>query len=230
MGFAEYPLAKQKSQAWHDQRLGRFTASEVWKLFTEPRSKEAKARGELSETTKSYILEKVAEDLTGIAREVSAKALDWGNDNEQAAIDYFAMITGCEVKPASFVPFSIMSGGSPDGYIDEDTILEIKCPFDSGIQLQYFMLQDQADLKAEFPEYYYQCQANLLFTKREKCAFATYDPRMSEDHLKMKIILITTDVEDQNRIVEKLMAAQKYKETVMKLFIPEKLIKSTLIP
>jgi hypothetical protein len=220
-GFAEYPLAAQKSRAWHDQRLGRFTASEIWKLFTEPRSKEAKARSELSETTKAYILEKVAEELTGQHKEISAKSLDWGNDNEEAAKDYFSNLTGCEVKPASFVPFSVMSGGSPDGYIDETAILEIKCPFDSSIQLQYFMLKDQADLKAEFPEYYFQCQANLLFTKRDKAVFATYDPRMQDDNMKMKLLVITPDYDDQRKIVEKLLAAQKFKEQVILQFRPE---------
>jgi hypothetical protein len=217
-GFAEYPLSLQKTQAWHDQRLGRFTASEVWKLFTQPRSKDAKANGELSETTKSYIMEKVAEELTGQAKEISAKSLDWGNDNEEAAKKYFTELTGIEVKPASFVPFSIMSGGSPDGYIEEDSLLEIKCPFDSVVQLKYLSLKDQESLKQDFPENYWQCQANMLFAKKNKCVLAAYDPRMTEEKLKMKILVLTPDLGDQKRIVEKLLAAQNYKETILKQF------------
>ena len=58
--------SSQRSQAWFNARVGKFTSSEIYKLMTQPQTKAARENGELSETTKSYIMSKVAEEMTGI--------------------------------------------------------------------------------------------------------------------------------------------------------------------
>jgi len=58
--------AEQRSPEWYAARLGVFTSSEIYRLMTKP-----KLKGEvLSDGAKTYILEKVAESLTGIREEV----------------------------------------------------------------------------------------------------------------------------------------------------------------
>ena len=58
-------LADQSTDMWDKVRLGKFTASTMFKLMSEPKSKEAKEAGELSEGAKTHVIEKVAEDKTG---------------------------------------------------------------------------------------------------------------------------------------------------------------------
>ena len=73
---------------WMKKRAGSFTSSQIGKLFTEPRSKEDKASGKLSETAKTYIMDKVSELLTGTIRNTyTTPEMQWGLDNESKAID-----------------------------------------------------------------------------------------------------------------------------------------------
>ena len=75
---------------WEAQRIGKFTASEIHKLMGTPRKK-----GEvLSETAKSFVIEKAAEILTGQKRPVWGAALDWGVEHEQEAFIHFNSIVG----------------------------------------------------------------------------------------------------------------------------------------
>ena len=81
--------AEQRSEGWHNARLGMFTSSEIYKLMTKPKLKSEV----LSEGAKTYILEKVAESLTGIREEVpTTKAMQWGIDNEPLAKRHLARL------------------------------------------------------------------------------------------------------------------------------------------
>jgi len=144
--------ATQRSDAWRDVRAGRFTASEIFKLMGDPRSKEARAAGEWSETATTYILTKVAEELTGQVHQASnAFPLVYGTDMEPQAKEYFTTVTGKEIKFAGFKLFTDHSGGSPDGYVDDDAILEIKCPFNSANQINYLRLKTETVQANRFP-------------------------------------------------------------------------------
>jgi len=79
------------------------------------------------------------------------------------------------------------------------------------------MLTDQWDLKREFPEYYWQCMANMLFTDTDLCDFVTYDHRMIEEKHKISHIEIKVIPEDIDRIILKLESAIKEKLSLLKL-------------
>lgn len=209
--------AEQRSEAWRDVRAGRFTASEIFKLMTDPRSKEAREKGEWSDGAMTYILTKVAEDLTGQVHQASnAYPMVYGTDMEPLAKEYFTLITGKEVKFAGFKTFTEHAGGSPDGYVDEDAIIEIKCPFNSANQINYLRLKSQTDLFVEFPEYWWQCQANMAFNRLTKCYFVTYDPRFKDDNHKLKILELQSDVNDQERMLARLDKAIETKLDIIK--------------
>lgn len=197
---------EQGSEEWDRIRIGRFTSSEMWKLLTNPRTKEAKESGKLSETALTYINVKVAETLTGHQKMQSyAYPLVFGKEQEPIAIEAFCKKTGFTHEPIGFVPFGTHSGGSPDGVINGTDIIEVKSPWAIETQLDYLMLTDQWDLKRLKPEYYWQCMSNLLFSMKEKCHFVAWDDRYPEGKKIVHIIIkpISEDFEQITSVIEK---------------------------
>jgi hypothetical protein len=211
-------VSDQGSDGWNQARVGRFTSSEIFKLMTDPRSKADKEAGKLSEGALTYVKIKVAETLTGQPKAESyAYPLVYGKELEPQAIEAFIKKTGCSYEPATFVPFGDHSGGSPDGYINETDGLEVKCPFQSENQVEYLMLTDQWDLKRNFPNYYWQCMSNLLFTQKEQWHFVTYDPRMTNEKHRLHHLIIKPISEDFDLICKKLELAVKEKLQLLQL-------------
>lgn len=210
-------VSDQGSDGWNLARVGRFTASEMYKLMTEPKTKEAREAGKLSEGAMTYVQQKVAEILTGQPKSESyAFPLVYGKELEPQAVEYFIKKTGFSYEPAMFVPFGDHSGGSPDGYINETDLLEIKCPFQSENMVDYLLLTDQWDIKRNHPNHYWQCMSNLLFTEKEQLHFVAYDPRMENEKHRMVHIVIKPISEDFDRIAKKLEQAVKEKLSLLK--------------
>lgn len=208
----------QGSDAWIDSRLGRFTASEMYKLMTEPRSKADKEAGKLSEGAMTYVMIKVSEVLTGNRKEDRySPDKEWGKEIEPIAKDYFTSQTGLVWEPAGFFPFGDHAGCSPDGYLGEDEGLEVKCPSQSENHVNHLLLTDQYDLKRECPDYYWQIMSSLLFTGRKQWHFVSFDPRMQVEKLKMQHIVVKPVSEDLDLLVSKLEKAIKEKLSLIKL-------------
>lgn len=203
---------EQGTPEWDTIRVGRFTASEIWRLMVDPKSNADKEAGKLSETAQTYIAEKAAEVMTGMVKQQGyAFPLVWGKEKEFEAKEFFIQSTGLLYEPCGFFPYTDHAGGSPDGLIGDDAILEIKCPYDSAKQLDYLTLTDQFDLLRNFREIYWQVQANMLFTGRKLAHLGTYDPRMIDDKHKLMRLEITANEKDQDKIIEKIKLAVKEK-------------------
>lgn len=230
--------SEQGSDMWHNIRAGRFTSSEIHRLM-KPGSRdmtpeELAARpkaGKGSSTKKTfdynaiaddtwtYIYEKVAETLTGEPKgEIFSHATAYGDTWEPFAAEYLTQKFGWEYEIVAFVPYTDHAGGSPDRKIlNEPKGVEIKCPFNPKNQVDYLMFTDQWDLKRMKPEYYWQCQANLLFTGWELMHFCSFDPRMKENKHKLVHIEVKPNEEDQNALIKKLEIAIKEKLALLKL-------------
>lgn len=228
--------SEQGSESWFDIRAGRFTSSEIHRLLksgTRPMTAEELAKrpksgpGSSAKLTEdpntfstdgyTYIDEKVAEILTGQC-EVTAwsHATQWGDDWEPVAAEFYAAKFLCEFEIIAFQPFGDHAGGSPDRKIKGTKRgLEIKCPHRSKNQVNYLKLFDQYDLKRSNPDYFYQCQANLLFMDWETIDFCTYDPRMKDDKHKLSRVEITPIAAEQDLICAKLEAAVKEKLLIL---------------
>lgn len=165
-----HEIPKQGSEAWLKERLGRFTSSEFHKLLV-------KGKGEVfGKTAVSYILEKVAERLTNTCVGFEGnKYTEWGSEHEAEAVSVYEQRQGVKVDVAPFIPLGTNAGGSPDGFVGSDGIIEVKCPFNQVNHLKYFLEN------AQIPkEYAIQIQGNLMATGRKWCDFISYDPRMHE--------------------------------------------------
>jgi len=169
----------QSEDKWLEARGTRFTASEIHKLMGASRS-----GSPLSKTAETYIYEKAAEILTGERKMAFGVALDWGKEQEPNAFHTFSQLDFQEWtyyggENYVFIPYGDNSGYSPDG-LSDNAILEIKCPFNSGIHLKNFNIYDADGLKDIHSEYYWQMQMGMLATNLDKGYFVSYDSRMPQ--------------------------------------------------
>jgi hypothetical protein len=209
----------QGSEGWEELRLGRFTASEIYKLMTEPRNKVDKDAGKLSDGAMTYVQIKVAEALTGQGKiDKYAPAKEYGKDMEERAVEYFLEVNPTlDYMPAEFFLWGDHAGCSPDGWIGEDEGLEIKCPAETENHITHLLLTDQWDLKRECPNYYWQIMSSLFFTERKRWHFVSYDPRILVGKLKMQHITIKPDLKDFDLLKSKLEKAIEEKLKLIKL-------------
>lgn len=203
----------QSQEEWLQARANRFTASVVHKLMGVSRNGET-----LSKTAQSFIYEKAAEILTGYSKPVYGDSLEWGITNEADAFHMFAdndfnEWTYYGGDTYVFIPYGEYSGYSPDG-LSEDAILEIKCPYNSGIHLKNFNIYDADSLKQIHPEYYWQMQLGMLATNLDYGYFVSYDPRMPEEK-QMHIGEIERH-EVEYELNEKLQNAWELLKTILK--------------
>lgn len=198
---------------WEIARLGKFTSSKIDFLFTEPKTKEAKASGELSETAKSYILEKASEIITGTRREVSGAAIEWGNLYEPEAAaklkEMYPMMEYMGKDGPRFFPYTDFSGGSPDAADFENRIVfEIKCPEDPKNHVRYSLIKSAAELKKMERDYYHQIQMNMACVAKEIgcdfmdmiAVFASYCPIVNKPYRELVLI----DIHPDSEFIEKL--------------------------
>lgn len=159
----------QRSDEWFAARLGKVTASRIADVCARTKSGWGASR-------KNYMADLVAERLSGKRTEgFTNAAMQWGTDQEPEARIAYEFYRDATVVEAGFVPHPSIAetGASPDGYVGDDGLVEIKCP-NTATHLE--TLQG-----AKLPEkYFLQIQWQLACTERQWCDFASYDPRLPE--------------------------------------------------
>lgn len=196
--------------AWEQERLGKFTSSEIYKLMKSGKGKDKY----FADTATTYIKSKLAELITGERTpDVSSNAIEYGRSMEPEAFEVFKRLRP-ELNPVhfgisvpKFFPFGDFAGGSPDGQTSDNGIIEIKCPYNSTNHIEHLLLETQEDFKEYTPAYYWQVQANILFTGTDKAYFISYDPRVVEFTHRIKVLLITRDITDQIEIENRIFKA-----------------------
>lgn len=170
---------EQRSFQWHTMRLGVITASGIDCILAKAGSVK---RG-------GYMSELIAEIATGAPKPlVSAKALEWGINNEPAAIDTYQFTTGEAVRqiPFFYRDDSMRAGCSPDGVMEKKT-LELKCPWNT---IHHIDLIVDGVIKKE---YQMQCQFQMWCMGTQQVDFMSFDPRMR----KSIDLVVTIDRNDE---------------------------------
>ena len=161
--------ADQRSDDWYAARCGKATAS---------RFRDAMAtlkNGDPAQAAKDYLTELVVERLTQMpTSRYTTAAMQWGTEQEAPARAAYERRTGVQVEETGFVAHdTLLAGCSPDGLADWDGLIEIKCPFNSGVHIE--------TLLGGMPkEHVAQVQGQLWITGRQWCDFVSFDPRMPE--------------------------------------------------
>jgi predicted phage-related endonuclease len=184
----------QGSAEWFALRAGKLTASRFVDVIALTKA------GKPTAARDKYLREVVFERLAGIARhEVGSKSLNWGAEIETFAREAYQVETGHIVAQASFIvhPVHTFVGGSPDGLVASDGLIEMKCPMDEAVHIQTLM--DGMPL-----EHMPQVQGNLLVTGRRWADFCSYDPRQ-RDGLRLYVQRVERDDEYIAQLVGSLI-------------------------
>ena len=167
---------EQRSEAWFQARLGKVTASAVADVLAKTKTGVSASRG-------NYLIKLAIQRVTGqIEESYTNEAMQWGIDNEDQARVAYEVASGNFVDQVGFVDHEIIDwfGCSPDGLVNNDGLVEIKCP-NSATHWEYYKTK-------EVPKkYFIQMQAQMSCTGRKWCDFVSFDPRMPE---KSQLLII----------------------------------------
>ena len=158
--------ATQRDADWYAARIGKATASRFKDAIATLKS------GDPAQAQRDYVTELVVERLTGqrVQKYVTA-AMQWG-DHEPEARTAYERVTGTSVEETGFVAHdTLLAGCSPDGLVDWDGLIEIKCPYNSAVHIETLLNGMPAEHTA-------QIQGQMWITGRQWCDFVSFDPRM----------------------------------------------------
>ena len=161
-----YREVEQGTDAWLELRKGKVTASRVTDVMAKTKTGVSASRG-------NYLIELALQRVTGVIEpSYTNDAMAYGTANEQTARTAFEVAHNVFVDQVAFVDHPTIKnfGCSPDGIVG-DSLLEIKCPYQSAIHWSYF--KDGCPSK-----YYTQIQAQMSCTGAKSVWFVSYDGRM----------------------------------------------------
>jgi len=197
---------EQRSPEWYAARLGKVTASRVADII-------AKTKSGYSASRANYMAELVCERLTGKQGDFYQNAaMVWGTETEPMARSAYEAHSGNLVTETGLVPHPSIAnaGASPDGLIDEDGLVEIKCP-NTSTHIDT-LLDEKVPSK-----YVTQIMWQMACTERKWCDFVSYDPRMP-DHMQIFVKRVERNDEmiaELEREVEKFLVELEYKITTL---------------
>ena len=157
---------RQQTEEWERWR-NRPTASE-FSSFVTP------ARGSYSAQATAYAAKIVAKRLGVYTEPPPSFWMEWGTEHEPNAKHAYTQETGRAIKDVGFVlpDHTDAFGGSPDGLVGDDGLIEIKCPAPETL-ISYHAV-------GEMPRQYRpQVQGLLLITGREWSDFYAYHPELT---------------------------------------------------
>lgn len=190
---------------WFKYRLGKITASKIYKAYR-------------FVTNKQY--GKFLELVLGKAPDLShIPAIQWGLAHEEIAKLAYTRCTNEIVRESGvWVDKNGIFAASPDGILDsKNKVLEIKCP--SALRFENLLHQhppyiypvqrynlrtakNKFELVKEH-DYYYQVQLQMLLTGKNRCDFFVWNP------LSYILIEVPADHKWRSRVIPRLVHAFK---------------------
>lgn len=191
-------MSDQRTPDWFAARAGKVTASRVADVM-------AKTKSGYSASRKNYMMELLCQRLTGCYDEgFTSSAMQRGTELEPVARSAYEIDTGFMVEECGLIVHPTIAGfgASPDGLVNDDGLLEIKCP-NTATHVDF--------LRTGKPDgrYLWQMAAQMSCTDRDWCDFVSYDDRLP-DELQFKVVRVS-----RNESQEEEMLAE------IKLFIEE---------
>lgn len=164
-------MADQRTPEWFEDRLGKATASSIYKVMAKLRD------GKPGADRVNYAAQLVCERLTGNPTEsYSNAAMQRGVEVEPQARAMYSFHCGEEVEETGFHPHPsiAMSGASPDGFVGSDGLLEIKCPNSA----THIATLTGAPIERR---YLLQMQWQMACTGRQWCDYVSFDDRLPDE-------------------------------------------------
>jgi hypothetical protein len=190
---------EQGTESWAVARRGIPSASNFDKIIT--------TKGEPSKQALKYMYKLAIERISGQSEDTfQSMAMSRGVAMESEARSLYEFLTGQSVTQTGFIFDERGWGCSPDGLVDDEGLIEIKCPLAS-THVEYL-------LDGKLPtEYFQQCQGELFITGRKWLDFISYYPAVRpllfrvypdvEFHKKLQIEL-ELFVSELNQLIKKI--------------------------
>ncbi len=178
---------RQQSEEWERWR-NRPTASEFGKFVTP-------AKGEYSSQATAYAAKIVAKRLGVYTEPPPSFWMEWGIEHEPNARHAYTAQTGREVREVGFIlpDGTDAYGGSPDGLVGDEGVIEIKCPAPETL----IVYHAEGTLPVKYKP---QVQGLLLISGRQWCDFFVFHPELSPFLLRVE-----PDIEYQTKMAECLL-------------------------
>ena len=191
---------EQRSDEWFQARMGRLTASRVYDAVKKT------AKGNYYAARDTYMAELIAERISNKPMpSYKSWAMQWGIDQEGPAKEAYQLLKGTAVKDCGFIKHKGIPwfGGSPDGLVGDEGIIEIKCP-ETAKHLNTILTQEVDE------SYVYQMNTNMIVSGAEWCDYVSFDPRIEGE---MSIFVkrfyldeeIAIEIEDEAKLFIKEM-------------------------
>lgn len=178
---AERPAGANPHQGtggWLKERTGCLTASRM------PTALERKKDGTPTKAAEDLVKEILAERMTGDAmRRYVTPEMQRGTEREPDAREAYEIHTGNLVRLVGFIPHPAIEfcGASPDGLIDHDGLVELKCPT-TVTHLNYVLNGAVPD------DYKPQMLLQLAVTRRSWCDFVSFDDRVKNPKQRLFVV------------------------------------------
>ncbi|EAX9770593.1 exonuclease [Salmonella enterica] len=161
-------MMEQRSPEWFAARCGKVTASRLYDVMARTKSGYAASR-------QNYMAELICQRLTGKPEEgFTNTAMMRGTELEPVAREMYALNEfDAVISEVGLIDHPTIAGfaASPDGLVNDDGLIEIKCP-NTWTHLQ--------TLKTGVPkrQYLLQMHAQMMCTGRKWCDFVSFDDRL----------------------------------------------------
>ena len=193
----------QRTDEWFKFRAGKFSASDIYRLLGKEGLKKTK------ESINNYAFEKALDSLYGVEeKDFFSVDIERGVNLEPLAFEKFSELKDKEflfVDECTFIPYNNHAGATPDGYVSNNSGLEIKCPR----RTKFFKLVTNGFNEID-PKYIAQMQMQMLCAKTERTYFFNYfiDDKSNEYWHE---ILVPRDDEMIKLIEERIKIATEIK-------------------
>ena len=174
-------MIEQGTPEWQALRIGKLTASRVADMLATVKTGESMSR-------KNLRADLIAERLTGNKNDsYTNSAMSWGVETEPQARVAYEVFSDTLVDQIAFVDHPTIAnfGCSPDGFVGDDGLIEIKCP-NTSTHLEYI------ETRKPPSKYMTQMMSQMSVTGRKWCDFVSFDPRLP-DGLKLLVVRIERD-------------------------------------
>ena len=178
-------MSEQRSPEWFQERLGCVTGSVIDAVMAKP------TRGKAEATSRRNLKARLIVEILGGKPVEGWSYRSWdmerGEQLEPEARMAYELLKGVATDSVGFVPHKTIArfGASPDAYIGDDGLLEIKCP-KAANHMDYLL----ADVLPS--EYRLQVMAELACTGRKWADFVSYHPDMPP-HLQLFVTRVKRD-------------------------------------
>lgn len=186
----------QRDEAWFKRRAGKFTGSRFTDLMAKTKSGPAASR-------KNLITCLAIERLTGNCMDTySNYAMQRGIELEPEALAAYEDNQLVVVESVDFIdhPKLDFVGVSPDGLVDGNGMVEVKCPL---AEAKHY---EALRFGAHAVEYKWQLQGQLWVSGREWVDAVSYDPRFPDD-LALAIVRVERDEKALKELEAECIAA-----------------------